>query len=286
MGDPRRTPASFASLDGTPLGGVWHDRGQRPAGVVVLAGAMGVRRRYYAAFADHLAARGLATLSFDYRGVGDSRTGPVRGLDASMLDWAEKDLGAAAREAQGRHPGAPLLWVGHSLGGQLMGFVDAPVKAALFVASQSGYWKNWDAGPRGLMRLLWAAIPPAVSLVGYLPMRAFGQGEDVPAQVARDWATWGRRRGYLQQTAEERGGRGFARWTGALRAVAVSDDRYAPLRSVEELVRLYRAAKAEVQVVTPQDAGGPVGHFGFFRPEYEATLWRGASDWLLAQAAP
>ncbi|MBI4822199.1 MAG: alpha/beta fold hydrolase [Deltaproteobacteria bacterium] len=273
---------SFDALDGYPLRGALFVPEKTVGGAVLIAGAMGVRQRYYRGFGEFLSRRGLASLTFDYRGIGESRRGPAQGLDASMIDWAERDLGGAVRALTSRFSELPLLWVGHSLGGQLMGFVEAPVRAAVFVASQSGYWRNWSGVPRILMRAVWAMIPPMVDLVGYLPMRRLGQGEDVPSQVACDWATWGKRPQYLKQTADERGSRGYATWSGALRSYAISDDGYAPIESVEALVRLYRSAESEIRVVRPRDVGlSSIGHFGFFRPELASTLWGEAADWLL-----
>ena len=59
---------------------------------------------------------------------------------------------------------------------------------------------------------------------GYLPMRAFRQGEDVPAGVAREWAEWGRHPRYVRKYADPRGGLGLYVRNGSasFRAVRVS----------------------------------------------------------------
>jgi len=132
----------------------------------------------------------------------------------------------------------------------------------------------------------WVGVPVLTALFGRLPMRLLGQGEDVPSGVAREWASWGRRREYLLAYAGPRGGLGFARWGGALRSLAVADDRYAPPASVRALAAFYRGARVEVVDVHPADAGvRRIGHFGFFRPSFEARLWAPSADWLLARAA-
>ncbi|MFO0583889.1 MAG: alpha/beta fold hydrolase [Anaeromyxobacter sp.] len=278
---------AFPARDGVPLEGDLFLPDGPPAGAVLVAGAMGVARRYYRPFAAHLAGRGLAALTLDLRGMGGSRRGSLRGLEATLHGWGELDLAggldALAREA----PGAPLLWVGHSAGGQLLGLLDpSPVRAALLVGAQNGHWRHWRGWRRAAMAgFWWVGLPAAVAAFGYLPMRLAGQGEDVPAGVAREWAAWGRRREYIGVYAQARGGLGFARWGGVLRSIAVADDRYAPPPSVHALAAAYRAARVEVVDVTPASIGARrVGHFGFFRPAFEEALWRPASDWLLAQA--
>jgi predicted alpha/beta hydrolase len=270
------------ATDGFTLGGTWHLPQGKVRGAALMAGAMGVKSRYYGPFADHLAEHGIGVLTVDYRGVGLSATRRLRGFRAGMMDWAEGDLQGAVDAVQARWPGAPLFWLAHSLGGQLMGFVRAPIERAVFIASQAGSARHWS-GPRQLMiRAMWRAIPVMVRAAGKLPMRAVGQGEDVPAGVGRDWARWGRHPRYFGPTIDQKGGAQFTTWNGALRAYRFTDDWYAPQSAVEELVRSYPRAKSEVKAVRPQDAGAvEVGHFGFFRPEFKATLWSDARTWLL-----
>jgi predicted alpha/beta hydrolase len=278
-----RQPAAVFATDSYPLGGTWHVPPGEVKAAALFAGAMGVKSRYYAAFADHLAAQGIGVLTVDYRGVGLSRTRSLRGFRAGMMDWAEGDLQGAVNAVQAKWPGKPLHWVAHSLGGQLMGFVEAPIRRALFVASQSGYWGHWPGSGKILMAGLWhVAIPTLVRVTGRLPMQLAGQGEDVPAGVGADWARWGRHRRYFGPTIDAKNGAQFNKWEGELRAYHLTDDWYAPVSAVHELVSTYSRARSEVKLVRPQDVGAKrVGHFGFFRPEFRPTLWTEAADWLL-----
>ena len=45
----------------------------RPAGAVVIASATGVKATYYRRYAEFLAGHGFHAVTFDYRGVGESR---------------------------------------------------------------------------------------------------------------------------------------------------------------------------------------------------------------------
>ena len=45
----------------------------RPAGAVVIAPATGVKATYYRRYAEFLAGHGFHAVTFDYRGVGESR---------------------------------------------------------------------------------------------------------------------------------------------------------------------------------------------------------------------
>lgn len=258
-----------------------------PRAAVLVAPAMGVPRGFYAPFAAFLARQGMAALTLDYRGIGGSRRGGLRGLGASLRDWGERDLAGAVDHLAGRVPGVPLLWVGHSVGGQLLGLLeDAPLAGALLVGAQSGYWRHWSGAWRWRVFLLWhALIPGLVPLLGRLPAAVLGGGEDVPPGVAREWATWGRHPDYLMSYAGPRGGLGFARLAAPVVAYAVSDDVFAPRASVEALLGFYATAPTELREVRPAALGArQVGHFGFFRARFEETLWRDAALFLTRAA--
>jgi predicted alpha/beta hydrolase len=266
-----------------------------PVAKLLVAPAMGVKRQYYAAFAEDMAAHGIVTMLFDYRGVGGSLKGRVDRSEASLSQWGEQDMAAATRElerltaddADPRYAKLPLLFVGHSVGGQLFGLMsDLPYRSALFVGSQSGHWRHWDGKGRAVMAALWyLGIPALTRTLGYLPMRSFGQGEDVPKGVAREWATWGRDPSYVGVRIAQRPEAGFNHWAGKLRSIAIADDEYAPPRAVEALAELYRAADRELVTLHPSNVGAKaLGHFGWFKRHYRTTLWADARRWLLASA--
>jgi predicted alpha/beta hydrolase len=270
--------------DGTLLAGDLYEPSGAPRAAALVAPAMATPRRFYAAFARHLADAGYATLAVDYRGVGGSRPALLRGYRAALHEWGEQDLAGAADLLAARYPSLPLAWIGHSVGGQLLGIVErVRVDAALLVAAQNGHWRHWPSRRgRALMFGLWHAfIPASVAIAGYLPMRRLRQGEDVPAGVALEWARWGRHREYVWSYAAPRGGRNFVRYAGPLRGYAMADDHYAPVPAHEALLARFTATAPELRVVRPADVGeARVGHFGFFKPAVRTTLWADAVGWL------
>lgn len=283
MSDPTIESVRIACSDGVSLAADLHTPSGAVHARVLIAPAMGVKRRLYRSFALALAGAGIETLTLDYRGVGDSLQGSIRREPATLHDWAERDLSAALAFLRARGD-AKVAWIGHSVGGQLMGLIDGArcPDAALFVASQSGYWKNWDGFARALIFGLWhLGIPAFTALTGRLPMNALGQGEDLPKHVAREWASWGRHPRYIMRYADARAACAFKTYTGPLRSYAIADDRYAPPRSVRALVAFYEHARADVVVVKPSDVGSKsLGHFNFFRERYRHTLWKDTIAWL------
>jgi predicted alpha/beta hydrolase len=122
-------------------------------------------------------------------------------------------------------------------------------------------------------------IPGVTRLYGYAAASRIGMGEDLPAGVALEWVRWCRHPEYVVGALGAHAS--YARFRAPLRAVAASDDRYAPRDAVEALLRLYPSARSEIRRVTPQEVGAQrIGHFGFFRDQFRDSLWREAADWL------
>jgi len=270
------------TADRVRLGATLFHPARRAERAVAIQAATGVKQTYYAKFAAYLAARGFCVLTYDYRGIGRSKPAQLRGYGATLRDWAERDTPAAFDVLERAAPGARLMAIGHSVGGVILGLLPQRerIAAALVVGSQSGYWRHWRGAQRaGLWTFTQLFIPAVTRLYGYAAASRIGMGEDLPAGVALDWARWCRHPEYVVGALGAHAG--YARFRAPLRAVAASDDRYAPRAAVEALLRLYPSAQGEIRSVTPQEVGAQrIGHFGFFREPFRDTLWREAADWL------
>ena len=222
------------------------------------------------------------------RGIGGSKTGSLRGFEATLVDWAQLDLAACVQDLRRRAPDAPLLWVGHSLGGHLLSLQDhAEIRAAMLISSGSGYAGHWDGLAGVGMRALWAAIPILGPLVGHLPMSRFGGGEDVPRGAAEQWARWGRDPDYILSHVRKTLGVDSFLYFGPLRAYTLTDDPYVPERSARALFDAYARAGRELRVLKPSDLGARrVGHFRLFLPSFRDTFWTESRQWLLDHALP
>ena len=257
---------------------------QEPHGAVLCCSSTATPRYIYRKFALHLARRGLASILFDYQGIAESRTLPLRRDPATKRSWARLDMPAALDTLATQHPSLPLLLLGHSIGGQLMGLMpnrDRLSAVATFAASY-GYWGYMPPPQRyGVWALWYGAMPLAIKLLGYTPTRRFGFGEDMPAGVGADWSRWGKRPDYFEP--ELAGEPGFQDLTIPWRNVLASDDTVATKRSAEALMRAYPNMQSELLIVRPEDHGlAQIGHMGFFK-ENNAVLWPLLSDWLVAQ---
>ena len=281
----RETPRSLqiATKDGRLLAATYYPPAPSADAAVVLNSAFGVPRRFYDAFARHLAGCGLAVLTYDYRGMGESLA-----AGGGMEDWGRHDLPAALQCIARLHPSVALTLVCHSVGGQILGLAEniGAVRAAVLVASQSGYWRHWQGLRKVRMALLWWVLMPALtSLFGRFPGRWFGTA-DAPAAVARVWARWGRSPHYI---CDEQG-RALRPYNGRvafpIRWLSFTDDAVAPFEAVEALRPYYPGSAQEREHLAPKDVGvGVIGHFGFFRREMPVSQSDAIAHWL-AQSRP
>jgi len=107
------------TADGHSIGGfTWrHPRTDFERPVVVINAATSVRCRHYSRFADYLFANGFDVITYDYRGIGESRSGSLKGFKASWSDWGVLDFEAILQRAQREFAGQPIDVVGHSFCG-------------------------------------------------------------------------------------------------------------------------------------------------------------------------
>lgn len=275
---------SIAAGDGFALAATLFRPAASNGRAVQIHAAAGVRQEYYADFARFLAARGFTAVTFDYRGVGRSAPHHVRGIDAHMRDWALLDAPAVLSFLE-KLPCEKRLAVGHSFGGQSFAVMPGAdrLDAVLAVASQSCYWRHWTGTKKlGIWLLTRALLPAATRVAGYFPGELLREGENLPAGVALEWAGWCRHPRYLVGALglEARA----AAFRAPLRLMAMADDLiYAPRAAAQGLLDLYPNARKELVWVEPRDANaGRIGHFGFFRERFRATLWEDAARWLEA----
>jgi len=281
-----RQDIAIAAADGFRLAGTLFLPEGRPAATVAIGAATAVPRGFYAKFAAFLATRGFAVLTYDYRGIGDSKPAAPQGFDPRMSDWGRLDMEAAFRFLLDRFPDLPLLAVGHSAGGQVVPLAEHAhrLSGLLLVASQSGTWTQWSGiGRIRMWAIMHMVLPALVLATGRLPGWVLG-GEPLPRGVALEWAGWCRHPDYILSHAPDMRDR-FAALGFPVLSFGFTDDAFAPAGSIETLAGWYGGADKTVRMLTPGDIGQKqIGHFGFFRERVGRALWDEAAKWLMVAA--
>lgn len=276
---------TLRTRDGRVLKGDHFIPQAEPARASILIGSSTATPRYiYTKFAQHLASMGFGVITFDYQGVAESRTHPLRKDRASKRSWGEQDLPAALERLTHEHPGVPAFLIGHSVGGQLMGLMPNRhlLHGVLTFGTSYGYWGYMPAPYRYFVWAMWhAVVPVSTRVLGYTPTRTFGFGEDMPAGVGQDWARWGRRRSYFEH--EFRDEPGFKDLHVPWLSLIARDDQIATLQSAQALQGFYTGVTANIRVIDPGEFGyDGIGHMGFFSGERK-RLWPLMTQWLEAQ---
>lgn len=273
--------------DGFKLAATLFEPASSNGRVVLINSAMAVRRGFYAKYAAFLARKGFTVLTYDYRGIGDSRPATLRGYKAYLWEWSAKDMAAAIGWIREHYPNDKLLAVGHSVGGQIVGLTaENQHIAGLFgVAVQSAYWRLWSGLERWrVFFVLYIVFPLMTRLWGYFPEKMGMGAEGVPAGVALDWAHAGQCRKYLLDFYNTPELDHYASLTASFLDYSFSDDAYASYAAVEELLTFYPNARKTHKHIQPSDVGAEaIGHFGFFRSKFETTLWAESAAWLMEQ---
>ena len=260
---------------------------EKSAPVILICSATGVKRRYYAEYARYLVGEGFSVITFDYRGIGDSRPSTLNKFQAFMHEWGEKDIDAMIGWIEQNYPGRKIFAVVHSVGGQVLGLAEKSthLAAVLMIGCQSGYWRFWPFPLNYGILFLWYVLIPVLSgLLSYFPSRLFGMGESLPAGVAMEWAAWGRQPTYVLSKTHPP--KYFTGIHAPVLAINFSDDSFAPKRAAEEILTFYKNARIEHRYVKPADVHvKSIGHFGFFRSKFKERLWTFTAAWLTKQAA-
>ncbi|WP_085717870.1 alpha/beta fold hydrolase [Pseudomonas sp. B28(2017)] len=278
-------PFKETASDGFILGGFTWRHPSRDAArpVVIINAATSVRCRHYSRFADYLFAHGFDVITYDYRGIGESRPASLKGLQASWTDWGTLDFEAMLKRGQREFPEQPINVVGHSFGGCAAGLGASGqlIRHLVTVGAQFAYWRDYAPAHRWRMFGKWHVVMPLVTMLcGYFPGKRLGWLEDTPAGVVRDWST-PTARYEKRPSGQEIHVRNFAAVTAKALAISISDDPYGTIPAIERLLAYFTGSTNTHLRIAPEDIGEKeVGHFAFFRSAYQATLWPIALSWL------
>jgi predicted alpha/beta hydrolase len=279
---------NFAAADGTPLVGTVFEPTQSASGnasLIIIGGAAGVPSRFYARFANYLADLGHPVLSYDYRGIGLSRAGSLKGANIRMRDWCATDTPGAIDWATRAYPGRPLHWLGHSLGGFATGLAhnNAAIARQLSIATLSGYWRLLSSPERYRVRFLMGLVAPVVvRAVGYLPGWMMG-GEDMPGPAFLEWTGWCMDPRFMFGDPTLTEVKYLDQFRAPIRFAQIEDDIWGTQAAVRHIASHFTAnAERSIWTIRLADVGGkPIGHHGFFREQFRDTLWRQAYEWLV-----
>jgi predicted alpha/beta hydrolase len=249
-----------------------------PKAAVLIVPAMGVNQNYYIPCAAWLSSQGYLAATFDYSGIGRSNNGDIRKLKLTIVDWARFDCDAMIASVSAAAPNRPLYWLGHRLGGQILGFVpdSGRITKAVTIAAGSGYWLENVPGLKWKVWWLWYfLVPLATRICGYFPGRQLRKVGDLPRGVMDQWRRWCLNPEYAVGVEGPDARASFAAVTIPITSLSFADDEMMSARNIASLHGFYEHAPQTTKRITPRDVGAKrIGHFGFFNVRFEESLWR------------
>ncbi|MCG9756230.1 alpha/beta fold hydrolase [Shewanella insulae] len=274
-------PASFYTEDRYLLRGQLYSAKTALQGRVIVAGATGVPQGFYRRFAQFACEQGFETLTFDYRGIGESKPETLKGFEMDLLDWGKQDL-AAAVEFMSKDD-VPVFVIGHSYGGHAFGLLPNHHKVSgCYVFGTGAGWHGYmPFGEQLKVLTMWHLVLPVLTWwKGYCAWQVFGMGEDLPKNAFSQWRHWCRYPHYFFDDPKMEGIETLyqAVETPMVAANAL-DDLWAMPRSRDAFVQYYRNAPLTRQDLDPQTLGGKIGHMGYFR-QPATPLWQASLDWF------
>lgn len=265
--------------DGYELDAILYEPADQPAGFVIFQGGTAIKKEFYTHFCRFLADHGYLVLSYDYRGVGGSRPGSLRGFEASLLDWGRLDMFAAIQYAVEKFPALPRILVGHSIGTQLIGFAanNNELKGVIGIGSSTGTWWKMQRRYAIAAFTLWYLINPVLTrMYGYAPLKRLRIMEDLPKNVINQWSKWCRSAFYFgDHLGKTIPYEDFHPLRVPFIVHYFKDDPIATDETVTDLMALYRGTRTRMIKHRAKDYGmKKVGHFKVFSRQFSHSFWK------------
>jgi predicted alpha/beta hydrolase len=256
--------------------------GRKVRHTLLILPGMGISARRYIAFSRRLADRGTRVLIHEWRGIGSSSIRASRSSNWGYHELIERDLEAGLEAAVELNEGEPVWLGGHSLGSQLCCLLAArhPSRAAglLLIAGGAPDVRAfpWHLGLA--LRIIFRAIPPLASAVGYYPGKRLGFAGSEARSVMRDWARTGLTGSYDLPTLAPGYEARLAELARPVLAIRMSEDWFVPPESLESLLDRLGRGRIERVVIDAAQQGAPTDHFRWLKsPGATASA---VSDWL------
>ena len=166
------------AVDGFQLSAIYCCRYGKSAGTVVISSATGVKKEYYLGFADFLVQKGYTVVLYDYRGIGES---PPRDLKYSeaIQECGTSDMNAVLNYLVKERKLTNIIWIGHSMGTELVGLLEQHQHIRKVLAVNAGYWGCFPFPKKFIIWLSWYIVGPIkANIYGYGKMKKIGWGKN------------------------------------------------------------------------------------------------------------
>lgn len=260
---------------------------KKNAGAIMIAPATGIKKEFYNSLATYLAENNFGVISYDNRGIGESKDGSINKVDASLVNWGRLDMPAVLDRLIKEFPNQKYHLVGHSAGGQLVGLMHnaEQIDSMFNFACSSGSIRNMRFPFRFTAHFFLGFFTSFSNfLFNKTQSQWVGMGEPLPRKVAQQWRKWCYGTGYV---ATEFGGEVKEHLYDTLNFSTcwayATDDDIANLANVHDMINVFTKFNAKIVKLEPKEHNlKQIGHMGFFRSKNK-HLWKMALNWFEKQ---
>ena len=252
---------------------------QNPNGKLLLINsATGVKQQVYFSFAKHFAENGFTAITYDYRGIGDSKPKKMNGFHATMRIWGTDDFKTVTDFIKKNYQNHQKFCLGHSVGALIIGMNENAhiFDKFIFVATQDAYIGNLKANIAASAVLGFGiAVPLTTRFFGYFPAHRFGLGESLPKGVAYDWRTLILNKKSTSRLYEKIATHFSKDLKQETFIIHAEDDPWVTMKGMENLMNnVYPHLKKTYREIKVSDSEkGEIGHINFFR-SFNKNLWK------------
>ena len=269
---------TLTAADGYPLSALYLKPVGEPTGSIIISSATGIKKEYYINFTRFLVQHGYSVLLYDYRGIGGSANVHLKNCNAYMHEWGTLDMNAALDYMVNEKGFTGITWVGHSVGAQLVGFLQQQqhIRKVIAISAAFGYWKHFPSPVKYKIWFLWFFIGPLMNKVfGYGAMKKIGWGENLSKNMMKEWREWCLSKTYFTGMLQHQLQRDkFYGFNQPITAVYMSDDYLANDITAPKMLEFFPDSCKRIYKIPVEDyTTERVGHSGIFRRKFENKLW-------------
>ncbi|WP_281989662.1 alpha/beta hydrolase family protein [Aquimarina aggregata] len=252
--------------------------------VLIINSATAVQKNLYHHYATYMSKHGYNVVTYDYRGIADSRPKKLKGFKTSFTDWGEKDFSGVIDFVKQEFPNDCIVTLGHSIGGTIIGMTpkNTEIRGIITIAAQTAYYKDWSKEQKKKIYFLWHVIFPLVTkVIGYFPGKKLGLLEDVPKGVVDQWHTR-RKHTNMKQQMEAMGVQFFYNtYSSKLLTLGIEDDPIGTRIAIKRVHDLFVKSDKKLEIIPVSSVPtNKIGHFGFFSRKFQDTLWKKTLLWF------
>lgn len=255
---------------------------------VMIAPATGIKKEFYNSFASYLCGHGYLVITFDNRGIGESKEQPhnqnINNFNASLINWGRLDMTAVLEYLKQLYPNYQYHLIGHSAGAQLAGLMkNANELTSMCCYGGSSGSLKYSKYPFKIKSYFFLNIfiPLSNFFFGETRSQYVGMGEPLPKLVAQQWSKWCNGNGYVKVDLDTTIQKHLyyelsipALWIHA------TDDEIANINNVNDMLSVYPNLDAKILTLDPNKLGCThIGHMTFFSSKNK-KLWSYALNWL------